>query len=74
MFFWIIFQQCKVVLYIAESMEDEKNYLDEYSTSKNLNFKTMKNSLNYEKFNINILLSKDNNIKNWLKNSFEYII
>ena len=47
---WVGFQRCKIVLDYREiylNMEDEKSYLDEYLTLKNLNLKNKKYSFNY---------------------------
>ncbi len=70
-----LLNRCKVILNKENqnkeflNMEDENNYFDEYLTLKKLNLKNRKYLFNIKKFNIIILLSKDNNVINWLKNS-----
>jgi hypothetical protein len=47
---WILFQRCKRILddyKINLNMEDENNYLDEYSIEQKLNLKRKKYSFNY---------------------------
>jgi hypothetical protein len=62
---WIGFQRCEIVLKFHEiylNMEDEYNYLNEYSTFEKANLKSKKHSFNYQKIKKIKLLSKDNNI------------